>query len=79
MKPDRNDLLHIETCALIVLVLSAFLPLWLSAILAFIIGIVKELWDKEHGGVASWRDVGWDAVGTIIGTIIETVKHFMTC
>lgn len=69
----RDSLLHAETCALIVLVLSAFLPLWLSAILAFIIGIVKELWDKEHGGVASWRDVGWDAVGTAVGTFIAII------
>lgn len=66
----RDSILHAETCALIVLVLSAFLPLWLSATIALLAGIGKELWDKEHGGVPSWTDVLCDLAGVAAGVLI---------
>ena len=68
----RTDgLLHIETSALITVVLATFAPWWVAAIVALIIGILKELYDREHGGVASWHDVGCDAAGVLIGLFIS--------
>jgi putative lipoprotein len=34
---------------------------------AFSIGVAKELWDLSGHGDASWRDLTWDAVGTVTG------------
>ena len=34
---------------------------------AFSLGIAKELWDLEGHGDPSWRDLTWDAVGTVTG------------
>ena len=34
---------------------------------AFSLGIAKELWDLSGHGDASWRDLTWDAVGTVTG------------
>ena len=34
---------------------------------AFSVGIAKELWDLSGHGDASWRDLTWDAVGTVAG------------
>jgi putative lipoprotein len=34
---------------------------------AFSLGIAKELWDLSGHGDASWRDLTWDAVGTVAG------------
>ena len=67
MKPDRNDLLHIESSALIVIVLLLFLPWWCACPLALAVGAGKELWDKGHGGIASWGDIIHDIVGIILG------------
>jgi len=30
-------------------------------------GVAKELWDLSGHGDASWRDLTWDAVGTVTG------------
>lgn len=73
MKINRNDLLHIESCALIVIVLGAFLPLWSACVIALVLGIVKELWDREHGGVPSWSDLAWDAAGVALGAILTII------
>ena len=67
MKIDRNDLLHIESCALIVIVLLLFLPWWAACPLTLLVGIGKELWDKEHGGVPSWSDIVFDLIGIVVG------------
>ena len=37
---------------------------------AFSIGIAKELWDLEGHGDPSWRDLTWDAVGTVTGLAV---------
>ncbi len=71
MRPDRNDLLHIESCALIVVFLGAFLPLWLACLTALVAGIGKELWDKYHGGVSSWGDVMWDLCWISVGILVD--------
>ena len=70
MRLDRNDLLHIETSALLVIVIALVLPVWASACISAIFGIGKELWDGNHGGVASWHDIICDVLGIAIGTSI---------
>ncbi|HVU50719.1 MAG TPA: hypothetical protein VHL80_08525 [Polyangia bacterium] len=37
---------------------------------AFSLGIAKELWDLSGHGDASWRDLTWDAVGTVTGLAV---------
>jgi putative lipoprotein len=34
---------------------------------AFSLGVAKELWDLSGHGDASFRDLTWDAVGTVAG------------
>ena len=66
-----DGLLHLETSALITVAVATFAPWWVAALVAFIIGIVKELYDREHGGVASWHDVACDAAGVLIGLFLS--------
>lgn len=65
----RDDLLHIETCAIIAIVVSIVLPWWAGGLVALLAGAGKELWDIRHG-VASWKDLLYDLAGSILGTII---------
>jgi putative lipoprotein len=37
---------------------------------AFSLGVAKELWDLSGHGDASWRDLTWDAVGTVTGLAV---------
>lgn len=68
----RTDgLLHLETSALIVVLLAAFLVWWKAAIIAWVIGFAKELYDHLKGGIVSWHDIVCDAVGVAIGTLIS--------
>lgn len=73
MKLRRDSLLHAETCALLCIVFSFVLPLWLSGVLAFAAGLGKEIWDKYHDGVPSWTDVLWDLAGAAIGALIAYI------
>lgn len=63
----RDGLLHLETCALIVIVAGLLVPWWAAGLIALCAGIGKEFWDKEHGGVANWHDVICDAIGIALG------------
>lgn len=73
MKLNRNSLLHAETSALLTIGFGRVLPWWGAAIVALSVGIGKELWDREHGGVPSWSDVLWDVAGVIAGTLINLI------
>jgi putative lipoprotein len=37
---------------------------------ALSLGVAKELWDLSGHGDASWRDLTWDAVGTVTGLAV---------
>ena len=74
MKPDRNDVLHIETCALIALVLLLLLPWWAASAIALAAGVGKEVYDKEHGGVPSWSDIIYDVLGIMLGMTIHLIQ-----
>ena len=65
-----DKLLHAETCALITIIASLFLPVWAGALIAIALGVGKEIWDKHHGGVPSWLDLLADIVGTCIGSLV---------
>lgn len=66
----RDGLNHIETSALLVILFSPFMPLWLAAGLALVLGICWELIGKKFGGVANWHDVICDVVGVLLGTVL---------
>ena len=66
----RDGLLHIETCALIVVIIGLVAPWWVALPIAITAGLGKELWDDGHGGVSNWHDVICDAIGAVIGTLI---------
>lgn len=42
----------------------------IGVVVAFIIGMAKELWDLRHDGVASGKDLFATAVGGIVGSVI---------
>ena len=68
-----DGLLHLETSALITVAVATFAPLWAAGLSALAIGVIKELYDKEHGGVASWHDIGCDIGGILIGLFLAWI------
>ena len=62
--------LHILCSLIILLVLSAFCPLWASVCLTVVVGIGKEVYDRLWGSGFSWKDLLCDAAGMAIGIII---------
>lgn len=38
-----------------------------GASLALSAGVAKELYDATGAGTASWKDLAWDAAGTLVG------------
>ena len=66
-----DGLLHIVCSAALTSVLGWFAPLWLAALLAFIIGIAKEIiYDKlMKRGTPQWKDVVADLVGIALGCL----------
>lgn len=73
MKIKRDSLLHAETSALLTIGFGRVLPWWGAAIVAFSVGIGKEIWDKHHGGVPSWSDLAWDILGVLVGTAFNLI------
>ena len=66
----RDGLLHIESCALIAVVVGLVTPWWVALPIAIAVGLGKELWDSEHNGVANWHDVICDIIGAVLGSLI---------
>lgn len=66
-----DGLLHIETCALLCVMLRWLQHLWLIAFIVFVIGILKGVYDKVSGkGTAEWHDLFCDIAGIILGIIL---------
>ena len=78
MNIKQDKLLHFTVSAFLAVVFGLFLPWWAAGLIALGIGVGKELWDKEHGGVPSWADFGADALGVLCGTIMLILKLIMT-
>ena len=72
MKIKSDKIMHFETSALLVIIFNLFLPLWISGSLAFLVGVLKEVWDIKHG-VASWSDVLADLLGVSVGVLIQII------
>ena len=66
-----DGLLHVIISALIVLIMQIFAPWWAAVLVAFLIGVAKELiwdlWFKK--GQIQIKDLICDAVGIIIGCL----------
>lgn len=41
-----------------------------AGILTFVVGAGKELWDRDHGGHPSWRDLAIDIAGGAAGAVV---------
>lgn len=70
----RDGLLHIETSALIVIVLSLFCATWIAVISSLLCGIAKEVWDIKHG-VTSWHDIICDIVGILAAVALIAIAQ----
>lgn len=70
MTEKRDKLLHAETSALIVVVVSLLFPWWVGVVVAAAASVGKEIWDKRHGGVQSWADLGADLIGIAFGSLL---------
>ena len=66
-----DGLLHMLCSAVLVSVINWFAPPWIAALLAFLVGIGKEIvydkWLKK--GTPQWRDLVADLVGIAIGCL----------
>lgn len=64
----RNDGWKHIYVSIILCLLFAWLPCYLPPVIAFAIGIAKEVWDKKTGkGTAEAHDLACDGVGVFIG------------
>ena len=66
-----DGLLHVIISALIVLIVQIFTPWWAAVLVAFLIGVAKELiWDLWlRKGQMQVKDLVCDAVGILIGCL----------
>lgn len=51
--------------------------LTLAGGMAFSFGIAKETWDLTGHGDPSWKDLTWDAIGTVSGLLVALVADFL--
>lgn len=65
-----DGLLHIETSALMVVAMSIVMPIWLAAVITMAVGILKEGYDKSHGGTPEMHDIWCDTIGMCLGVIL---------
>lgn len=66
----EDKLKHIVVSAVIMVLLSLFLPKLIAAVVTLTIGIGKELYDKYTGkGCAEWKDLLSDIIGIVIGLL----------
>lgn len=67
----EDGLLHIICSSLIVGIANIFLPLWIAIIIAFTIGVAKEIiWDKLlNKGTCDNKDIVADLIGIILGCL----------
>lgn len=66
----EDKLKHIIVSAVIMVILSLFIPKILAAVITLCIGIGKELYDKYSGkGCSEWEDLLSDVIGILIGIL----------
>ena len=72
-----RTVLHIGYAALIFLSLEAVMPWWLAAIITVVLFVLKEIYDRYHGGSAEWHDIICDCVGLAYGIIIFLLRLWL--
>ena len=64
-----DRLLHFLVCAVVVFTLAQFAPVWVGILVAFVLGIAKEVYDAEFGNGADVVDLLADVAGIIYAYI----------
>lgn len=66
-----DGLQSICVCALIMAAFGWLRPLWIPAILIFILGLAKEVYDQATDkGIAEYHDIVCNAIGITVGLLI---------
>jgi len=65
-----DKLLHFLVSFYIAMTFSAILPLLIAVGITVLIGLLKELWDKKHGGECSLYDFVADIIGVAMAILI---------
>ena len=71
MKKYFDKLMHFFVSAFLVALLATFLPILWAAVVAFIIGVIKEVWDNFcEGNRFDWYDILADLAGVVAGAML---------
>lgn len=66
-----DKVLHLLACALIGALATAYLhSMALGAIVALVVGVLKEVYDVATGGKLGLGDIAADAVGAVLGSVL---------
>lgn len=73
MKIRQDQIYHFTVCALVVL--NCLMPLWYAIVLAVILSVCKELYDKYiKKTLFDWTDILADLAGIGTGILIRIVS-----
>lgn len=72
-----DGVLHIMFSFAIVFILHLFLPGWLSVVLTFSVGILKEVYDEflKEGGLFDVKDLLCDSIGIALYAISNVIVN----
>lgn len=70
--------LHVICSLLLTFAIGVTADIWLvhwqasvfGCVMAFLIGIAKEVWDRYHGGTMDGQDILADLIGCLMGFIV---------
>lgn len=73
MKIRQDQVYHFIVCALVVL--NCLMPLWVAVLLAVILAVGKELYDKYiKKTLFDWTDIYADLLGIALGILLRIVS-----
>lgn len=72
-----DGILHITFSFAIVFVLHLFLPGWISVLLTFAVGILKEVYDEflKEGGFFDVKDLLCDSIGIALYAVSNMIVN----
>lgn len=71
MRKYIDKILHFFISAFMVAIFATFLDIHIAAVLAFCVGISKELFDQfQPGNKFDWLDLLADLIGVLIGVLL---------
>lgn len=75
----QDGLLHLLVSLVLCLFSSAFMPLWASASITFLVSAAKELaWDGALGkGSVEWKDIVADIAGVLTGVLSVVLLDYV--